>query len=121
VLWRLLADDLELATSLSNLGYVYRHTGRLAAARGWFDEGIQLSEGRFRQAEALNRIGLAEALYDFEQSEHALRHAARALELQEGLALGGVGRAWTKRAIGLIHYQGGLAIARQAISRRKSR
>ena len=113
-LWRLLGDDLELATSLSNLGYVYRHTGQLADARRCFDEGIQLSEGRFPQAEALNRIGLAESLYDLEQYEHALSNAARALELQERLAIGGVGRAWTKRAIGLIHYQRGAhSLARQ--------
>jgi tetratricopeptide (TPR) repeat protein len=113
-LWRLLGDDLELATSLSNLGYVYRHNGQLAEARRCFNEGIQLSEGRLPQAEALNRIGLAESLYDLEQYEHALSHAARALELQEGLAIGGVGRAWTKRAIGLIHYQlGSQSLARQ--------
>jgi tetratricopeptide (TPR) repeat protein len=65
--------------------------------------------------EGLNRIGLAEALYDLEQYEDVLSHTERALKLEEGLG-NGVALAWTKRAIGLIHYQrGAWSLARRLL------
>jgi tetratricopeptide (TPR) repeat protein len=112
-LWRRLGNRLEIARSLSQLGYLYRNTGR-AEALGYFEEGVRLSqEAGLRQMEALNRVGLAETLFGEERYEEALEHAHRALELQQVLPLG-PGRSWAKRAIGLIHHRlGARSLARR--------
>jgi tetratricopeptide (TPR) repeat protein len=104
-LWRKLANDHELARSLSQLGNLYRHTARSAEAYQCFEEGIRLSEeGEFRLIETLNRIGLAETMYDDERSAEALVQAGRALDGVERLAYA-LGLAWAKRAVGLMHYE----------------
>jgi tetratricopeptide (TPR) repeat protein len=90
-LWRKLGNHYELARSLSQLGNQYRHTARPAEAYRCFDEGIRLSEERdFRMIECLNRIGLAETMYDDERCAEALVQAGRALDIVErlGYALG---------------------------------
>jgi predicted ATPase/DNA-binding CsgD family transcriptional regulator len=115
--WRRLGNTYELARSLSQLGSLFRHTGRLTEAYLCFEEGSRLSEQRdspeFRTTESLNQMGLAETLYDEERYDEALTLACRALEVAEArhfaLAL-----AWGKRAIGLIHDQrGDRSIARR--------
>ncbi len=107
VVWRGLGNHLELARSLSQLGYLYRNAGRSADAYRCFEEGARLSEEpRSRQMEALNRRGLAETMYDEERYAEALAQAGSALELQE-VSGNRVARVWVKRAIGLMHYQRG--------------
>jgi len=74
---------------------------------GVFEEGARLSaESRLRQLEALNRMGLAETMYDEERYAEALAQAGSALELQE-VSSNAVARVSVKRAIGLMHYQRG--------------
>jgi predicted ATPase len=113
-LWRKLGNDYELARSLSQLGNLYRHTGRSAEAYRCFDEGIRLSAERdFGMIEGLIRIGLAETLYDEERFDEALVQAGLALDgvERQGYA---VGLAWDKRAVGLMHYElGARTLARR--------
>ena len=121
-LWRRLGNHLETATSLAQLGNVYRDSGQLAEAYRCFEEGVmQSEEWGLRQTEGLNRLGLAETLYDDERNDEALAQAARALDIHEVMRSGprqrmrlSVGLARIKRAIGLIHYQrGALHVARR--------
>jgi predicted ATPase/DNA-binding CsgD family transcriptional regulator/transcriptional regulator with XRE-family HTH domain len=108
--WRRLGNNYELARSLSQLGSLFRHTGRLTEAYQCFEEGARLSKQQdspeFRITEGLNRIGLAETMYDEERYDEALAPAGRALEIAEALHFT-LALAWAKRAIGLIHYQRG--------------
>jgi DNA-binding CsgD family transcriptional regulator/tetratricopeptide (TPR) repeat protein len=106
-IWRKLGNDLEVARSLAQLGTLFRHAGRLSEALQCFEEGSTLCEDRcFAVPEGINRIGLAETLYDLERYGEALAQAGRALDISEA---SGYARAlsWAKRAIGLVHYQRG--------------
>jgi len=104
-LWRKLGNDYELARSLSQLGNQYRFTARSAEAYRCFDEGMRLSEEReFGLMDGLNRIGLAETLYDEERHDEALVQAGRALDGMKRLGYA-LGLAWAKRAAGLMHYE----------------
>lgn len=106
-LWRRLGNHLETARSLSQLGFFLRHTGRLDAARACFEEGVRLAgEHGFDLVEALNRLGVAETLYDLEEHDCALAEAGRPLELVEALEYPRA-IAWASRAIGLIQYERG--------------
>jgi predicted ATPase len=115
-LWRKLGNDYELARSLSQLGNLYRHTARSAEAYRCFDEGISLSGKRdFRMIEGLNRIGLAETLYDDERFDDALAQAGLALDRVERQDYA-LGMAWYRRAVGLIHYElGARPLARRLL------
>jgi non-specific serine/threonine protein kinase len=108
-LWRSLGNNHEVARSLSQLGYLYRDTGRLTEAHQCFDEGNAIArEQRLLQMEGLNSLGLAETLYDEEHFDEALIHAERALEISdESFFERTPGRSWARRAVGLIHYQRG--------------
>ena len=117
-LWRTLGNYLETGRSLSQLGYFLKHTGRLDAARRSFEQGVRLAEEhRFDLLEAMNRIGLAETLYDLEKHDSALAEASRPLEIFELLEYPRA-LAWVTRAIGLMHYeQGDLPAARRLLER----
>jgi predicted ATPase/DNA-binding XRE family transcriptional regulator len=108
-LWRSLGNDHEVARSLSQIGYLYRDTGRLTEARQCFEEGNAIArEQRLLQMEGLNSLGLAETLYDEEQYDEALIYAERALDISdEHFFERTPGRSWARRAVGLIHYQRG--------------
>ena len=115
--WRRLGNTYELARSLSQLGSLFRHTGRLIEAYRCFEEGARLSKQQdspeFRITEGLNQIGLAETMFDEERYDEALAPAGRALEIAEALHFR-LALSWAKRAIGLIHYQrGDRSIARR--------
>lgn len=56
----------------------------------------------------MNRIGLAETMYDAEQYDRALSQANQVLELFQSFEYAR-GLSWAKRTIGLIHYQRGAA------------
>ena len=102
-LWRKLGNDYELARSLSQLGNQYRFTARSAEAYRCFDEGMRLSQDReFGLMEGLNRIGLAETMYDDERHDEALVQAGRALDALErlGYALGLAWPSWISTTAG---------------------
>ena len=83
-LWRSLSNHHEVARSLSQLGYLYRDTGRLTEAHRCFEEGNAIArERRLLQMEGLNSLGLAETLYDEERYDEALIHAERALKISD--------------------------------------
>ena len=108
-LWRRLGNHQETTRSLSQLGHLYRITGRLTEAHQCFEEGCTVArEQQLLHMEALNSLGLAETLYDEERYDEALTHARSALDsCDAGFFARTPARSWIKRAIGLIHYQRG--------------
>lgn len=111
-LWQNLGNESELARSLSQLGYLCKHMGQLDLAQRYFNEGLRLSKDQFALIEAVNRIGLAETMYDAEQYDAAMSEANRVLDLFQSFEYAR-GLSWAKRAIGLIHYQlGAISAAR---------